>query len=137
MTSPWLEFDLSIDPLKFIFSRSNVPPRIRPDNGAIYSGAVRIFSVGSSFRNAPPLLTEFSRIGERHPLWGCNSTLTWLSVCIGKLLFLRQESSLSTSNTRTPNSFGAGASHGDACNTVPASALPCCHRFSIDERLKS
>jgi hypothetical protein len=99
MTSPWLEFDLSLDPLKFIFSGAMPPPRIRPGNRVIYSGAVRIFSVGSSFRNAPPLSAEFL-IGERHPLWGCNSIPTWLSACVGKLFVSSIENLLSVHRTR-------------------------------------
>jgi hypothetical protein len=42
-----------------------------------------------------------------------------------------------TSNTRTPNSFGFGASHGDALKTVCAVDMPCCHSLCIEERLKS
>jgi hypothetical protein len=42
-----------------------------------------------------------------------------------------------TSNTRTPNFFGIGASHGEACKAVLASEIPCCHRTSIEERLNS
>jgi hypothetical protein len=42
-----------------------------------------------------------------------------------------------TSNTRTPSSLGIGASHGEACKVLCASARPCCHRASIAERLNS
>jgi hypothetical protein len=42
-----------------------------------------------------------------------------------------------TSNTRTPSSFGIGASHGEACKTLRVSEIPCCHRFSMEARLKS
>jgi amidase len=38
---------------------------------------------------------------------------------------------------RTPNSFGVGASHGEACKAARASEIPCCHRTSIEERLNS
>jgi hypothetical protein len=41
------------------------------------------------------------------------------------------------SKTRTPSSFGIGASHDDAANTVRASDIPLCHRCSIEDRLKS
>ena len=41
------------------------------------------------------------------------------------------------SNIRTPNSFGFGASHGDALKTVCAADVPCCHSLCIEERLKS
>ena len=42
-----------------------------------------------------------------------------------------------TSNTRTPKSFGFGASHGDALKRVSAANAPCCHSLCIEERLKS
>ena len=42
-----------------------------------------------------------------------------------------------TSNTRTPNSFGFGPSHGDALKTVSAANAPCFHSLCIEERLKS
>lgn len=42
-----------------------------------------------------------------------------------------------TSNTRTPSSFGIGASHGEACKMVRASEIPCCQRASIVDRLNS
>ena len=40
-----------------------------------------------------------------------------------------------TSNTRTPSSFGIGASQGEAFSVVCASENPCCHRASIVARL--
>src|ERR1700733_10452631 len=106
------------------------PQRIRPDNGAVYSPSRETLSVGF-------LSTKFSLIGERLFLKACESIPMWLSAHVGELSILQWESSLSTSNTRTPHSFGAGKSHGDACNIIRASNVPCCHRFSIDERLKS
>src|ERR1700693_5335095 len=38
-----------------------------------------------------------------------------------------------TSNTRTPTSFGIGASHGEACKAARVSEIPCCHRTSIED----
>jgi hypothetical protein len=42
-----------------------------------------------------------------------------------------------TSNTRTPSSFGIGASHGEASKVVRASESPCCHRSSMVGRALS
>jgi len=40
-------------------------------------------------------------------------------------------------NTRTPSSFGIGASHGEACKAMSTSESPCFHRAAIVERLNS